>query len=76
MARITFTASPMLGDQEIHFSASDAVFFGAGAIERQRPMNEAVIETFSFRHFFGFVRIDHEPDVKIAVSGMTNDGGR
>src|SRR5580693_2001257 len=36
-------------------------------------MNETLVEPFSLRHFFRIVRIEHESDVKITVSGMAND---
>src|SRR5208283_3717697 len=36
-------------------------------------MDETFVEPFNFRHLLRLVRIKHEDDVKVAVSGMTND---
>ena len=66
----------MLGEQEIDLAAADAVLACTGAVKRERAMNEPLAEAFSLRHLFWVVRIEHEADVKIAVSGMTNDRRR
>jgi hypothetical protein len=63
----------MLGEQEVDLAAADAVLTGAGAAERQCAMHQSVVEPFRLLHLFRVVRIEHEADVKIAVTGMAND---
>src|SRR5258708_6788565 len=63
----------VLGDQEIDLAAADAVLAGAGAVERQRAMDQPLVEALRLRHLSWVVRIEHEADVKIAVACMAND---
>jgi hypothetical protein len=63
----------VLGEQEIDLAAADAVLTCAGAVERQRAMDHSLVKSFGLRHLFRIARIEHEDDVKIAVTSMAND---
>jgi hypothetical protein len=59
----------MLGDQEVDLAAADAMLTSAGAVERQRAIDESLVEPFGLRHLLRLIRVEHEADVKIALSG-------
>jgi len=63
----------VLGGQEIDFAISDAVLPRAGAFQCQCAIDKPSIKPFGLCHLFGIVRIKHEANVKISVSGMAND---
>ena len=60
----------MLGDQEVDLAVAETVLAGAGAVKRQRAIDEPLVEPFSLRHLLRFVRVEPEAYVKIAVSRM------
>src|SRR6202043_2293139 len=63
----------VLGEQEVDLAAADAVLAGTGAIERQRTMDQPLVEALRFRHLPGVVRIEHDYQVEVAVADMADN---
>src|SRR6516164_1774213 len=63
----------VLGEQEIYLAAADPVLACARAVKRESALNKPLVEPFSLGHLLRFVRVEHESDMKIAVSGMSDN---
>jgi hypothetical protein len=71
IARITLTTSPCSAIKKAYLAATDTVLAGAGAFERQRPMDHSLVEPFSLRDLYRVIRIEHEANLKTSVAGAS-----
>src|SRR5579885_1862224 len=62
----------MLGDQQVHLAIADPMLSGAGPFHCQRPSNHPLVKLCCLDNFLGMIGIDHENEVKIAVTDMTD----
>src|SRR3954469_16150331 len=64
----------MLKLHELSLAGADAVLAGAGAVHRNRALDEAFVEGFSFGHLRRIRGIDAKTHVKVAISHMADRG--
>ena len=64
---------PMLFDQEVDFVQANAVFAGAGTIDRERKTNDLGIEPFGLVHFSLVEWVDQNDAVKVTVTNMPKE---
>ena len=55
------------------FLLADAVFAGAGPLHRQSAFDQALQEGFDLCHFLRIIGEKHQPEMKIAISDMTDN---
>ena len=63
----------MFCDQEVDLVQTHAVLAGTGAARRKGAMDNGMVEPFGFHPFFGFVRVEEQADMEIAITDMADD---
>ena len=63
----------MLSNQEVHLAAADTMLPGAGAAERDCPMDKPIVQFVRPVHFIFIVRVDKNDEMEIAVTDVPDD---
>ena len=66
----------MLRIQKIQLPIADAVLAGAGATHAECAMDDVVIHALGFGEIGGVVRVNHNRQVKIAVTNVAEECNR